>query len=113
MRVLQNVILGALIGLISGYIIENYSVHTLNSFAFIWAAPILLFVPLYVSYYKGPSYARHFLSHAFLGSFLSVCVIIVTLILIHLNLYLALLVNFILSNSIIILYICYQTIRNT
>jgi len=59
MRLLQNTLIGAMVGLFSGYVIEM-GVHTTKTFAFIWAAPILLFIPLYISYYKGPLYASDF-----------------------------------------------------
>lgn len=108
MRLLQNTLIGAMVGLFSGYVIET-GVHTTKTFAFIWAAPILLFIPLYISYYKGPLYASDFLSHAFLGSFLSVCVILITLIVMHFHLWLALALNFILSNGIIMWYISKNT----
>lgn len=105
MRTLQNIGIGALIGYLSGYIIQHYSITTLNTFAFIWAAPLLLFIPLYVSYYKGPKYAVEFLNHAFLGSFLTVCVIVVTLSLIPFNLLVAFLANLVLSNGAIVAYL--------
>lgn len=108
MRTLQNIGIGALIGFLSGYIVHHYSMRTLNTFAFIWAAPLLLFIPLYVSYYKGPKYAIEFLNHAFLGSFLTVCVILITLVLIKINLSIALMVNVVLSNGAILAYLMWN-----
>jgi hypothetical protein len=112
-QTLQNIGIGAFIGFLSGYIIQNYSVDTLKIFAFIWAAPLLLFIPLYVSYYKGSNYAIDFLNHAFLGSFLTLCVSLVTLMLIKINLLMALVANMLLSNGGIILYLCWNYIKKT
>lgn len=98
----MNLLIGAFVGLISGYLIEKETLW--KTFAFLWAAPILLFVPIYVSYYKDKKYIREFLHHAFLGAILSVILIILTLLLLNVNIILSLLVNLVLSLVAVHLY---------
>ena len=97
-RTFINLLIGGFVGWFSGYLIEtNNSETPWKIFAFLWAAPILLFVPIYVSYYKDKNYIIEFLHHAFLGAMLSVILIILTLLLLNVNIIFALLVNLILS----------------
>ena len=107
-RTFINLFLGALVGGLSGHLIENYNESPWKKFAFLWAAPILLFVPIYVSYYKGEKYISEFLYHAFLGAILSVILIILTLLLLNINIILSLLVNFVLSLLAVHLYFEYK-----
>ena len=93
----MNLLIGGLVGLISGYLIEKETLW--KTFAFLWAAPILLFVPIYVSYYKDKTYIREFL-----GVSLSVILIILTLLLLNVNIILSLLVNLGLSLVAVHLY---------
>lgn len=103
-RTFLNLAIGAFAGGLSGYIVENYNESPWKIFAFLWAAPILLFVPIYISYYKGETYIREFLYHAFLGAALSVVLIIFTLWLLNVNIILALVVNFLFSLFAVHLY---------
>ena len=107
-RTFLNLAIGAFVGCLSGYITENYNESPWKIFAFLWAAPILLFVPIYVSYYKGEKYISEFLYHALLGAILSVILIILTLLLLNINIILALLVNFVLSLLAVNLYFEYK-----
>ena len=107
-RTFLNLAIGAFAGGLSGYIVENYNESPWKIFAFLWAAPILLFVPIYVSYYKGEKYISEFLYHAFLGASLSVILIILTLLLLNINVILSLSVNFILSLLAVHLYFKYK-----
>jgi len=106
-RTFINLMIGAMVGGLSGYIVENYDEHVWKIFAFLWAAPILLFIPIYVSYYKPENYIRTFLCHALLGSSLSVLLVILTLYLLKTNIIFALMVNFILSIGVVHLYFKY------
>jgi ABC-type dipeptide/oligopeptide/nickel transport system permease subunit len=101
--------IGAIVGGLSGYIVENNDEQVLKLFAFLWTAPILLFIPIYVSYYKSENYIRNFLCHALLGSSLSVLLVILTLYLLKTNIIFALMVNFILSIGFVHLYFKYIT----
>lgn len=107
-RTFINLAIGSFVGGLSGYIIENNNQSNLKIFAFLWAAPILLFVPIYVSYYKDKKYISDFLYQAFLGAMLSVILIILTLLLLNVNIILALLVNFLLSILAVYLYFNYK-----
>ena len=93
-RTFINLLIGGFVGWFSGYLIEtNNSETPWKIFAFLWAAPILLFVPIYVSYYKDKKYIREFLHHAFLGASLSVVLILLTLLLLNVNIIFALFIN--------------------
>jgi hypothetical protein len=107
-RTFLNLAIGAFAGGLSGYIVENYNESPWKIFAFLWAAPILLFVPIYVSYHKGETYIREFLYHAFLGASLSIVLILFTLLLLNVNIILALVVNFLLSLLSVHLYFKYK-----
>jgi len=105
-RTMVNALIGSIVAVLSGWLIEHYdtTIHPWKIFAFLWAAPILLFIPVYVSYYKGDRYITEFLYHAFIGSFFTLCIILITLLLIHINVCLALAVNLGLSYIILYLY---------
>lgn len=103
-RTFINVMIGSFVGGISGFIVEKCDQHIWKAFAFLWTAPILLFIPIYISYYKSKHYIRSFLYHALLGASLSVVLIILTLSLININKILALSMNFGLSLLAIYLY---------
>ena len=107
-RTFINLVIGAFAGGLSGYIIENYNQTPWKIFAFLWAAPILLFVPIYVSYYKGEKYISDFLYHALLGASLSLFLVLLTLVLLKINVIMALLVNFIISIVAVKVYFEYK-----
>jgi len=107
-RTFINLAIGAFAGGLSGYIIENYNQTPWKIFAFLWAAPILLFVPIYVSYYKGEKYISDFLYHALLGASLSLFLVLLTLVLLKINVIMALLVNFIISIVAVKVYFEYK-----
>jgi len=108
--ILRNGLIGAIVAILSGLIIENYdkSAEPLKIFAFLWAAPILLFIPAYISYYKGLQYVREFLYHALLGCSVSIIMIITTLIISKFNLFISLIFNLFVSYIIIWLYFEYK-----
>lgn len=103
-RTFINLMIGAMVGVLSGMIVEQCEENIWKAFAFLWAAPILLFVPIYISYYKSQTYIRSFLYHALLGASLSVFLILLTLVLLKINKILALSLNFALSLLAIYLY---------
>jgi hypothetical protein len=107
-QTLTNLSIGAFAGGLSGYLIQSYNrPNTWRTFAFLWAAPILLFVPIYVAYNEEKMYIEEFLKHALLGVILSLVLVLLTLFLININIILALLVNFILSLYAIKIYFDY------
>lgn len=103
-RTFINLMIGAIVGMLSGMIVEHCDENIWKAFAFLWAAPILLFVPIYISYYKSNTYIRSFLYNALLGASLSVFLILLTLALLNINKILALTLNFVLSLLAIYLY---------
>ena len=55
MKFCVQFLLGGIIAIISGILLEQYrnnKVAPWKVFSFLWAAPILLFIPLYISYSK-------------------------------------------------------------
>lgn len=103
-RTFINLMIGAIVGMLSGIIVEHCNEDIWKAFAFLWAAPILLFVPIYISYYKSKIYIRSFLYNALLGASLSVFLIFLTLALLKINKIVALSLNFALSLLAIYLY---------
>lgn len=106
-------LLGGIVAIISGILLEQYrnnKVAPWKVFSFLWAAPILLFIPLYISYSKDKNGSIDFLIHALLGSLGTVTIILITLFLIKIQFnYIATLVlNFIMSYVIIFLYFKYK-----
>lgn len=109
-HILRNAIIGASVAIFTGMLIENYDDTTepLKIFAFLWAAPILLFVPIYVSYYKGIKYVKEFLYHAMLGCCISLTMILTTLFISNFNLVISLFFNLIVSYIFVWLYFEYK-----
>ena len=105
-KMLYDFFIGGFIALFAGILIKYYDNNNepLNIFAFLWAAPILLFVPIYIFYKEGELYVKNFLLHAFLGCSTTIFCIIITYLLLKINLLLAIIFNLILSYFIIYLY---------
>ena len=110
-RFLLTVLSGAIIAGISGLIIErgggNQSPWKI--FSFLWAAPILLFIPVYISYTTNdPDVTRAFLYHALIGSSFTTSIIIFTLFMMRINVFISLTLNLISSYIIIFVYFKYK-----
>ncbi len=118
MKFCVQFLLGGIIAIISGILLEQYrnnKVAPWKVFSFLWAAPILLFIPLYISYSKDKNGSIDFLIHALLGSLGTVAIILMTLFLIKIQFnYIATLVlNFVMSYVIIFVYFKYKIYTKT
>jgi len=110
-KIIYTSIFGAIIAGISGFLIERNDPNAApwKIFSFLWAAPILLFIPVYISYlYDKKDLTREFLYHALIGSSFTTFVIIFTLFAIKINVFMALLCNLIFSYIVIYLYFKYK-----
>ena len=118
MKLCIQFLVGGIVAIISGILLEQYrknKVAPWKIFSFLWAAPILLFIPLYISYSKDTKGSVDFLLHALLGSLGTVTIILITLLLINMQFnYIATLVlNFIMSYVIIFLYFKFKIYSKT
>jgi len=112
-KILYSCLIGAFIGGISSFFLQNYEENNKSpwkSFSFLWSAPILLFIPLYISYTKGSNGSLDFLHHVFIGTIATLLAIIFTITLINfkVNNLLALVLNFIFSYILIYIYFKYK-----
>ena len=109
-KLFMDAFIGAFIGAFVGLFAGLLSQHTTSwkIFAFLWAAPLSLFIPLYISYNRKKSILNDFLKHSTLGILLALIVTILTYILIKINIKLALITNFIISFIVIYLYFYYR-----
>lgn len=103
---LIDTLIGAFVGLFAGLISQNTT--SWKIFAFLWGAPLSLFIPLYISYNREKSLLNEFLKHSTLGILLALTVTILTYILIKINIKLALITNFIISFLVIYFYFYYR-----
>ena len=103
---LIDTLIGAFVGLFAGLISQNTT--SWKIFAFLWVAPLSLFIPLYISYNREKSLLNEFLKHSTLGILLALIVTILTYILIKINIKLALITNFIISFLVIYFYFYYR-----
>ena len=105
-QLMYDFFIGGSIALFASLLIKYLNNHSepLNIFAFLWAAPILLFVPIYIFYKEGEFYVKNFLLHAFLGCILTIFCIFITYLLLKINLLFAIIVNLGLSYLFIYLY---------
>lgn len=106
-------IFGGIIASLSCFFLNNYEKNNKQPwkiFSYIWSAPILLFIPLYMSYSVGPEGSVDFLNHVFLGSLATLFVIVITIGLFKLNMnnISVLIINFILSYVVIYIYFKYN-----
>ena len=109
-RFIFIVLSGAIIAGLSGLIIESGGNKSpWKIFSFLWAAPILLFIPVYISYITNdPDITRAFLYHALIGSSFTTAIIIFTLFMMRINVFISLILNLISSYIIIFVYFKYK-----
>ena len=109
-RFILIVLSGAIIAGISGLIIETGGNKSpWKIFSFLWAAPLLLFIPVYISYASNDHVAtKSFLYHALIGSSFTTLIIIFTLFIMKVNVFLSLSLNLIASYLIIFVYFKYK-----
>lgn len=105
-QVIYDFFIGGFIALFASLLIKsvNNNYEPLNIFAFLWAAPILLFLPIYIYYKEGEIYVKNFLLHAFIGCILTIFCILITYLLLKINILFAIIVNLGLSYLFIYLY---------
>ena len=109
--IMSSALFGAIIAGLSRYLIDRNDSNRApwKIFSFLWAAPILLFIPVYISYISNKErLTQEFLYHALIGSSFTTFVIIFTLFVMRYNVLLALLSNITLSYLIIIIYFKYR-----